>query len=48
MQETVKSEGAKISEEGIVETFGNDGEALDAADNGVAVSILFSFLWELI
>lgn len=39
----MKSEGAKISGEGIVETFGNDGEALDAADNGVAVSILFPF-----
>lgn len=39
----MKSEGVKISEEGIVETFGNDGEALDAADNGVAVSILFPF-----
>lgn len=43
MQETVKSEGVKISE-GVIETFGNDGEALDAADNGVAVSILFLFL----
>ncbi|KAH9685616.1 putative transferase [Citrus sinensis] len=41
--ETVKSEGAKISEEGIVETFGNDGEALDAADNGVAVVDLSHF-----
>lgn len=41
--ETMKSEGAKISEEGIVETFGNDGEALDAADNGVAVVDLSHF-----
>ncbi|KAH9751474.1 putative transferase [Citrus sinensis] len=41
--ETVKSEGAKISGEGIVETFGNDGEALDAADNGVAAVDLSHF-----
>lgn len=28
--------GAKVSEDGIIETY-NDDEALDAADNGVAV-----------
>lgn len=35
----MKSAGAEVSENGIVETFGNDDEALDAVDNGVAVSI---------
>lgn len=46
LQDTVKTAGAEVSGEGIVETFHNDEEALDAADNGVAVSILlfiFSF-----
>ncbi|KAJ0010483.1 hypothetical protein Pint_34015 [Pistacia integerrima] len=33
----VKSAGAEVSENGIVETFGNDDEALDAAENGVAL-----------
>ncbi|KAJ0078235.1 hypothetical protein Patl1_36639 [Pistacia atlantica] len=35
----VKSAGAEVSENGIVETFGNDDEALDAVENGVAVSV---------
>lgn len=29
--------GAKVSEDGIIESYDNDDEALDAADNGVAV-----------
>lgn len=29
--------GAKVSEVGVVETYDNDDEALDAADNGLAV-----------
>lgn len=32
-------EGAKVSDDGIIETFDNDDEALDAFDNGVAVGI---------
>ncbi|KAA8536550.1 hypothetical protein F0562_029028 [Nyssa sinensis] len=35
--DTVTVEGAKVSEDGIVETFDNDDEALDAVDNGVVV-----------
>ncbi|KAK3011326.1 hypothetical protein RJ639_011713 [Escallonia herrerae] len=35
--ETATVEGAKVSEDGIVETYHNDDEALDAAKNGVAV-----------
>lgn len=31
--------GAKVSDDGIIETFGNDDEALDATDNGVVVCI---------
>lgn len=38
MQETVKVAGAKVSEDGIIETFDNDDEALDAVDSGVVVS----------
>ncbi|XP_044460935.1 putative transferase At1g60990, chloroplastic [Mangifera indica] len=41
--DTVKSAGAEVSENGIVETFGNDDEALDAVDNGVAVVDLSHF-----
>lgn len=33
----MESEGAKVSEDGVIETFDNDDEALDAVDNGVAV-----------
>lgn len=29
--------GAKVSDDGIIETFDNDDQALDAVDNGVAV-----------
>ncbi|KAK3016313.1 hypothetical protein RJ639_007293 [Escallonia herrerae] len=36
-QETATVEGAKVSEDGIVETYHNDDEALDAAKNGIAV-----------
>jgi hypothetical protein len=45
LQDTVKTAGAEVSEEGIIETFHNDEEALDAADNGVVVSILFCYLF---
>ncbi|KAJ4717220.1 Aminomethyltransferase [Melia azedarach] len=41
--DTVKSAGAEISEDGIVETFGNDDEALDAIHNGVAIVDLSHF-----
>ncbi|XP_031247690.1 putative transferase At1g60990, chloroplastic isoform X2 [Pistacia vera] len=39
----VKSAGAGVSENGIVETFGNDDESLDAVENGVAVVDLSHF-----
>lgn len=45
LQETVRAAGAEISEEGIVETFHNDDEALDAVDNGVVVRIFFPFFF---
>jgi hypothetical protein len=45
LQDTVKTAGAEVSGEGIIETFHNDEEALDAADNGVVVSILFCYLF---
>ncbi|KAJ9682533.1 hypothetical protein PVL29_018452 [Vitis rotundifolia] len=35
--DTVTEAGAKVSEAGIIETFDNDDEALDAVDNGVVV-----------
>ncbi|KAK6253436.1 hypothetical protein QUC31_015156 [Theobroma cacao] len=41
--DTVTAEGAKVSEEGIIETFENDDEALDAFDNGVVVMDLSHF-----
>ncbi|KAG6711348.1 hypothetical protein I3842_05G048700 [Carya illinoinensis] len=41
--ETVTLGGAKISDDGIIETFNNDDEALDAADNGVVVVDLSHF-----
>ncbi|TKY60160.1 putative transferase [Spatholobus suberectus] len=41
--DTVKSAGAEISGEGIIETFLNDDEALDAVDNGVVVVDLSHF-----
>lgn len=31
--------GAKVSEDGIIETYDNDDEALDAVENGVAVCV---------
>lgn len=37
LQDAVKSAGAEVSEEGVIETFHNDDEALDAVDHGVAV-----------
>ncbi|ONI36137.1 hypothetical protein PRUPE_1G571400 [Prunus persica] len=39
----VATEGAKVSDDGIVETFGNDDQAFDAADNGVVVADLSHF-----
>jgi hypothetical protein len=39
LQETVTVEGAKVSDDGVIETFNNDDEALDAVDNGVVVGI---------
>ncbi|XP_020211151.1 putative transferase At1g60990, chloroplastic [Cajanus cajan] len=41
--DTVKTAGAEVSGEGIVETFHNDDEALDAIDNGVVVVDLSHF-----
>ncbi|KAH7575739.1 hypothetical protein JRO89_XS02G0206100 [Xanthoceras sorbifolium] len=41
--DTVKSVGAEISEDGVIETFNNDDEALDAVDNGVTVVDLSHF-----
>lgn len=42
-QEAAAVEGARISDDGIIETFHNDEEALDAANNGVAVCSLSIF-----
>ncbi|KAH0988677.1 hypothetical protein GBA52_000160 [Prunus armeniaca] len=39
----VATEGAKVSDDGIVETFDNDDQAFDAADNGVVVADLSHF-----
>ncbi|CAL5329734.1 unnamed protein product [Camellia sinensis] len=41
--DTVTVVGAKISEDGIIETFDNDDEALDAVENGVVVVDLSHF-----
>ncbi|XP_057421819.1 putative transferase At1g60990, chloroplastic [Lotus japonicus] len=41
--DAVKTAGAEVSGDGIVETFHTDEEALDAADNGVAVVDLSHF-----
>ncbi|XP_022927742.1 putative transferase At1g60990, chloroplastic [Cucurbita moschata] len=41
--EAATTEGARISDDGIIETFHNDDEALDAANNGVAVVDLSHF-----
>ncbi|XP_034700811.1 uncharacterized protein LOC117925823 isoform X2 [Vitis riparia] len=41
--DTVTEAGAKVSEAGIIETFDNDDEALDAVDNGVVVVDLSHF-----
>ncbi|GMY05169.1 putative transferase At1g60990, chloroplastic [Fagus crenata] len=35
--DTLTLSGAKVSDDGIIETFDNDNEALDAVDNGVVV-----------
>ena len=40
----MEAAGAKVSDEGMIETFDNDDEALDAVDNGVAVSIYFDYM----
>ena len=37
LQDTVKTAGAELSGEGVIETFHNDDEALDAVENGVVV-----------
>jgi len=41
LQDDVKTAGRDISGEGIIETFHNDDEALDAVENGVVVCIFF-------
>ncbi|KAK0588534.1 hypothetical protein LWI29_002201 [Acer saccharum] len=41
--DTVKSVGAEISDDGVIETFNNDDDALDAVDNGVVVVDLSNF-----
>ena len=41
LQDTVTVVGARPSEDGIIETFDNDDEALDAVNNGVVVCDLF-------
>ncbi|XP_015893725.2 putative transferase At1g60990, chloroplastic isoform X2 [Ziziphus jujuba] len=41
--DTVATEGAEVSEDGIVETFGNDDEALEAVHTGVVVVDLSHF-----
>ncbi|KAM1135438.1 hypothetical protein ACFX2J_044271 [Malus domestica] len=43
LTDTVATAGAKVSDDGIIETFDNDDQALDAADNGVAVVDLSHF-----
>jgi len=39
LQDALTLSGTKVSDDGIVETFDNDDEALDAVDNGVVVRI---------
>lgn len=39
LQDTMTIAGAKVSEDGVIGTFDNDEEALDAVENGVAVCI---------
>ncbi|GAV61176.1 GCV_T domain-containing protein/GCV_T_C domain-containing protein [Cephalotus follicularis] len=41
--DTVTDAGAKVSADGVVETFDNDDEALDAFDNGIVVMDLSHF-----
>ncbi|XP_062176921.1 putative transferase At1g60990, chloroplastic isoform X2 [Alnus glutinosa] len=41
--ETATIAGAKVSDDGVIETFNNDDEALDAVDNGVVVVDLSHF-----
>ncbi|KAH7835776.1 hypothetical protein Vadar_029754 [Vaccinium darrowii] len=43
LHDTVAAVGAKLSEDGIIETFDNDYEALDAVDNDVVVADLSHF-----
>lgn len=45
LQDAVKTAGAEVSGDGIIETFHNDDEALDAVENGVVVRILSLCLW---
>lgn len=45
LQETLETAGAKVSDDGVVETFDNDDEALDAAYNGVVVGFYFSIFF---
>ena len=46
MQETAITEGAKVSEHGIIQTFDNDKEALDAFDNGIVVCTYINLISE--
>jgi hypothetical protein len=41
--DTISVSGGKVSEDGVVESFDNDDEALDAFDNGVVVVDLSHF-----
>ena len=41
----METTGATVSDEGIVETFDNDDEALDAVDNGVVVGFFLFFFF---
>ncbi|EOA35178.1 hypothetical protein CARUB_v10020323mg [Capsella rubella] len=43
LHDTITVAGGKVSEDGVVESFDNDDEALDAFDNGVAVVDLSHF-----
>lgn len=43
-KDTISVGGGIVSEDGVVESFDNDDEALDAFDNGVVVSSLFFLL----
>lgn len=41
----METTGATVSDEGIVETFDNDDEALDAVDNGVVVGFFYFYFF---